>query len=76
MAITQVRGGRDPFARTTLMRESFPRRVWGYRCAWCGNQPRVTYAYWHESDGVYSHRARRTTASVFCGIECWRSYSH
>jgi hypothetical protein len=62
---------RDPFARTTLVRDTVV-KIRRTSCAWCGLRPgRFTYTV--EGDGVTHLRPRTTTA--YCSVACYRSNS-
>ena len=69
---TQVRGGRDPFARTTLMRRVVRSAEEG--CAWCGQNNRhgSLFEYREEGDGCILRVQPQSTS--FCSIGCWRTY--
>ncbi len=64
---------RDPFARVELHRETV-KRVYvstnRFVCAWCG-QP-AKYCYRYEADSGRSADWSRP----FCGVDCFRSYTH
>ncbi len=65
--VVQVRGGRDPFARTTLMR----RKATG-KCWWCGNPAKFEYG--QESDGINTRI--EWTGGAYCSISCWRANAY
>jgi hypothetical protein len=70
MTATQI--SRDPFARTTLMREVVHTK--STTCSWCGNTRRngTLFRYGTEKDAIYSrinwHRGN------FCNKECHDAY--
>ena len=72
--MTQV--SRDPFARTTIMRE----RIYGLSdptCQFCGQTHKTPkgrpylYRYYLDSDGGL----RQKFPGLFCSIDCMRSYN-
>jgi hypothetical protein len=60
---------RDPFARTTVERES-ERNLERAHCAWCGEKPRTLFRYRYADDQGHNGRWSRQ----FCGVECYRSF--
>lgn len=68
MPIRQL--SRDPFARTTLLRDSLARA--GRRpCKWCGSAD-AKYIYGWDADSV---RVRPVPwDGPFCGVECYRAF--
>lgn len=77
--IHQIR--RDPFARATLLRESFHNRPFGtgylHSCAWCGQSRTTMYYYAWESDsrGGTIPSSLYPENRCFCCVGCWESYS-
>ena len=61
---------RDPFSRTTMMRETVPAEDRG-PCDWCG-RPAARFRYYTEDD---SARRAWHGGHRFCGIGCFRSYA-
>jgi hypothetical protein len=60
---------RDPFARTTLMRE----KVEPCKCYSCGlTAKKHSFKYWRESDSGKAPRIRDLLP--FCGVGCFRDY--
>ncbi len=59
---------RDPFARTTLMREGAPVG----ECCWCGRFGR-RWQYYQETDRV-TWMGRPMQFQRFCSVGCWRDY--
>jgi hypothetical protein len=72
-----VQIARDPFARSSLMRQVAPDWEAQNGCKWCGHLGRQFY-YWQESDGgtrfPYRHRACRNETKPFCSVSCYRAY--
>ena len=68
-----VRGGRDPFARSSLA--YVPADKHAHRsCAWCGQGPdprRPLKHYWHVQDG---RDDGPDTRRAFCSRSCWESF--
>lgn len=68
---------RDPFARSTLMREYDPNErnlaTCKHLCAWCGNGP-AKYRYAWDSDDNRNRVEFR--GKDFCSIDCWRYYNN
>jgi hypothetical protein len=60
---------RDPFARSTLLRQTLPPED-REPCAWCGSRPGRFVYYWESDTGWRPMRLRG-----FCGVTCWRSYT-
>ena len=65
-----LKGTRDPFARTELLRRVFHSEFGG--CDWCGNNG-YKGKLW-EYQVVPDTGASRILVGVFCGISCMRSY--
>ena len=62
---------RDPFARRTLMRQTFPRHLTS-PCSWCGRPGRFDY-FWEDDNGrkLGPFPFRPTS---FCSVGCFRAY--
>lgn len=62
---------RDPFARSTLMRQRAP--VQGAEtCAWCGSHARFRYRWENDASGgsmIPWHKLR-----LFCSVQCWETF--
>jgi len=76
---TQI--ARDPFARTTLMREAVSPAV---GCEWCGGSSRAgrtarLFHYFWEQDSIYTKRGNRvnldSATKLFCSVSCFRAYT-
>lgn len=69
----QVKGGRDPFSRITLMRRKLYQCQ---RCEWCGTHAKGPQArlfqYGYERDGLATRP--EPVKGLFCSISCMRSY--
>lgn len=69
----QLRGGRDPFARTTMFRRvATITPISG--CSNCGSSRRAgnLFQYGHEHDGLNTEIFWHPGS--FCSIECFRSF--
>lgn len=72
MAVAQLT--RDPFARTTLMRESRDNPGPGaIDCGWCGQRPKRLYRYYQQDDS--GRGAPRAGAPWFCNKGCADDYA-
>lgn len=66
-----VQIARDPFARTSLMRQAVQNKDLSIGCGWCGGRKKTLYRYGTEADD----RGWLGFASGdFCNIGCYRSY--
>ena len=74
MTIIQVKGGRDPFTRASLMRESLNNHLGLWLCEWCGQRRPTMYEYWYEDDS--RQNIYKSTGRPFCSIGCWREYTY
>ena len=60
---------RDPFGRQTLERETVPTHERG-ACKWCGQPAKYRYS-WTPDDTRFVIR----DSSLFCSVDCYRTYS-
>jgi hypothetical protein len=64
---------RDPFARSTLLRQTLPPED-REPCAWCGSRP-GRFAYYWEQDTGWRPMPRAFQLRGFCCVTCWRSFT-
>jgi hypothetical protein len=71
----QLSGGRNPFARTSLMRRVVDEPNQS-GCAWCGdfNRYGTLFQYGVEHDGLGGQV--HTDGKAYCSIGCYRTYNY
>lgn len=67
MSLSTTYVGRDPEARTTLVRELLPKQA-RIACKWCGQPGRFVYTTEHDDGREDKH------PGVFCSVTCFRTY--